>query len=301
MFLVTGAAGFLGRTVLRHAAATGREVVASVRSGVPPEASAGTVQADLTDRAVVREMIASVRPRWVLNCAALANLDDCEQNPSKARAANVTAPANLAAACLEFGARLLHISTDQVFDGLKGSYSEDDVPSPINVYGRSKLDGERAVRETLPGALVVRTNFIGIPAYRGAGLGDWIATSVEAGTPIKGFDDVIFSPLLSTTLASLLFDMMDADLQGLYHQGASDSMSKYELAVAIARELGHDGAKIERAFLEKTPMAVPRPLKMSLVSARAEKALGISLPTVYEAVRGFISERKGSTNSQVVA
>lgn len=273
----------------------GREVVAVVRNSVPSVATTGLVNADLTDRAVVREMIASVRPAWVLNCAALANLEECESDPSTARAANVTGPANLAAACNEFGARLVHISTDSVFDGTRGLYSEDDVPAPVNVYARSKLDGERAVRESMPGALVVRTNFIGLPAHPGAGLGDWIASSIEAGTPIRGFDDVIFSPLLATTLAQLLFDMMDANLTGLFHLGARDSVSKYELAVAIERELGNLDPKIERAFSSDQPTAVRRPLDTSLLSTRAENALGRQMPTVLEAVRGFIAERSEQT------
>ncbi|MEO7366399.1 MAG: sugar nucleotide-binding protein, partial [Gemmatimonadaceae bacterium] len=177
----------------------------------------------------------------------------------------------------------------------RGLYSEDDVPAPVNVYARSKLDGERAVRESMPGALVVRTNFIGLPAHPGAGLGDWIASSIEAGTPIRGFDDVIFSPLLATTLAQLLFDMMDANLTGLFHLGARDSVSKYELAVAIERELGNLDPKIERAFSSDQPMAVRRPLDTSLLSTRAENALGRQMPTVLEAVRGFIAERSEQT------
>lgn len=246
-------------------------------------------------------MIASVRPKWVLNCAALANLELCERDPAKARAANVIAPANLAAACNEFGARLAHISTDSVFDGSRGMYSENDIPAPLNVYAQSKLEGERAVREAMPVVLVVRTNFVGLPVHRGAGLADWIATSVEAGSAIKGFDDVIFSPLLATTLVEQLFKMMDANLQGLYHLGASDSMSKYEFALAIARTMGQVGAKIERVSMSDVPMTFRRPLNTSLLSRRAEKALGEGLPTVYEAVQGFVAQRGKITHSQVVA
>lgn len=246
-------------------------------------------------------MLASVRPQYVLNCAALANLDECEKNPDKARAMNVTAPANLAAACAEFGAGLVQISTDSVFDGNRGNYSEDDIPSPVNVYAGSKLEGERVVRELLPRALVVRTNFIGVPVKRGAGLADWIATSIESGTPIEGFGDVIFSPLLATTLAERIFNMMDAGLHGLYHLGASDSISKYHLAVLIAAEMGHRNASILRTALSDKPMAVRRPLNTSLVSKRAERAVGNRMPTVNEAVRGFVAQRGQSTQPTVVA
>jgi dTDP-4-dehydrorhamnose reductase len=296
VLLVTGAAGFLGTNVLRAAAAQDRDVVAAVHVGHACVPTAGLVQADLTDAAVVREMIAAIRPEWVLNCAALANLDECEKNPDKARAMNVSAPANLAKACAEFGARLLQVSTDSVFDGKRGLYSEDDIPSPVNVYATSKLEGERAVREALPRSLVVRTNFIGVPVKPGAGLADWIATSVESGKQINGFDDVIFSPLLATTLAELLFGMMDERLHGLYHLGSSDSISKYDLAVALAAELGSPDAKIGRTSLTKTPMTVKRPLNTSLVSKKAEKALGKTMPSALDAVRGFVAERRASTN-----
>ncbi len=299
MLLVTGAAGFLGTNVLRAAAAQERDVVAATNKGHTLIATAGLVHADLTDKAVVREMIGAIRPEWVLNCAALANLDECEKDPAKARAANVTAAGNLAAACAEFGARLAHISTDSVFDGNRGMYSEDDVPSPVNVYAMTKLESERAVRELLPKSLVVRTNFIGVPVTPGAGLADWIASSVESGKPIKGFDDVIFSPLLATTLAERLFDMMDARLTGLYHLGASDSMSKYHLAVAIAGEMGYPDAKIERASLSDVPSAVRRPLNTSLVSKRAEAALKTKMPTVLEAVKGFVAQRQELSQSTV--
>lgn len=301
MLLVTGAAGFLGTNVLHAAAAQGRDVVAAVHIGHTRVPTVGLVHADLTDKAVVREMIAAIHPEWVLNCAALANLDECERDPAKARAMNVTAPANLAAACAEFGARMVQISTDSVFDGNRGMYSEDDVPSPVNVYAKTKLEGESVVREALPRALVVRTNFIGVPVKSGTGLADWIANSVEAGTPIKGFGDVIFSPLLATTLAEQLFDMMDAQLQGLYHLGASDSISKYDLAVSIAAALGRPDAKIERALLSGVPMAARRPLNTSLISRRAEKALGKPMPAVLDAVRGFVAQRRESTQSSVVA
>jgi len=180
-------------------------------------------------------------------------------------------------------------------------YSEDDVPSPVNVYASSKLEGERVVRQALPRALVVRTNFIGVPVKSGAGLADWIASSVESRTPIRGFEDVIFSPLLATTAAEILFEMMDERLQGLYHLGASDTISKYDLAISIARELGVPDAGIEPVKLADVKMDVRRPLNTSLLSKRAEKALGKPMPSVLDAVRGFVAQRRDMTQSTVVA
>ena len=300
MLLVTGAAGFLGSNVLRAAEAAGREVVAAVRNGNSSVPSVRVVCGDLTDRAAASEMIASVRPQWVLNCAALANLDECERDPSRAREANTGAAANLAMACAEFGARLAHVSTDSVFDGSRGRYVESDVPSPLNVYAQSKLEGENEVRSILPDALVVRTNFIGMPVIRGSGLADWIATSLEKGEPINGYKDVIFSPLLATTLAEHLLLMMDSELEGLYHLSARDSISKYDFAVCIAREMGHANAQIARKSLADMPMTVRRPLDTSLVPSRVEEALGVRMPSVDDAVVGFVAQRRASNSPAVV-
>ncbi len=287
MLLVAGAAGFLGGTVLRAAQRSRREVAGVVHSAKTTARAARLVSADLTSAAEAAHAIAELKPDWVLNCAALANVDECERHPATAHALNVGIARNLAEACRDSGARLAHISTDSVFDGERGAYTERDVPSPLNEYARTKLEGERAVAEVLPAALIVRTNFVGLMNSRASGLAGWIAKSVESGEQIRGFEDVIFSPLLANTLAEVLFDMMDQSLDGLYHVSARDSISKYDFAAALSAELEVRRPSIERARLADAPLHARRPLNTSLNPDKVEAALGRIMPCAADAVSGF--------------
>src|SRR6185503_4672232 len=136
-----------------------------------------------------KELVNRLQPEWVINCAGFANVDECERDPERAHLLNAELPRNLAAACAEAGVGLVHISTDSVFDGARGSYTEDDEPAPVNVYAQTKLEAERAVKEQFPDALILRTNFIGLSPSRSVGLADWISSRLESGERIQGFTD----------------------------------------------------------------------------------------------------------------
>src|SRR5918998_3645198 len=131
--LVTGAGGMVGRALVRHCGGRGDEVLALDRAAL-----------DIADERAVSETVARARPEAVVNCAAWTNVDGCEGDPARARAANALGPENLAAACRRAGAALVTISTDYVFDGRKdGFYTQRDDPNPQSVYGVAKLEGER--------------------------------------------------------------------------------------------------------------------------------------------------------------
>jgi len=293
MLLVTGASGFLGSTFLREAAAAGRSLVtASSRSMCAPGVRA--VSADLTRPGAAQELVNDVGPAWVVNCAALANVDECERDPVRAHLVNAELPRALASACAASGAGLVHISTDSVFDGRSGGYREEDEPGPLNVYASSKLEGERAVSDAFPAALVVRTNFIGVSRSRRAGLADWITSELAASRRIAGFTDVIFAPLLVNNLSRILLSMMDAGLEGLYHAAARDACSKYEFACMIADAVRSDRALVDRAGLESAKLAAARPLDTSLSPRRLEAALGLSMPSVASAVERYAAMHAAS-------
>lgn len=292
MILVTGASGFLGANLIFSAVDSGRAVTAASRSHGVDVPGVRSVVADLITPGSAAELLESVKPDWVVNCAALANVDACEADPAAATRANVDLPRAIASACGESGARLLHISTDSVFDGARGSYKESDEPRPLNRYAASKLEGERAVLDTLPGAVVLRTNFIGVGPLPGLGLADWIVGRLEQGERVKGFADVIFSPLLTTTLAEIIFAVVDAGLEGLFHASARDACSKLDLANMLAGELGLDGTLIDEARLADAGLAAPRPLDTSLSPALLEGKLGHQMPSVADAVRRYAGLRR---------
>jgi dTDP-4-dehydrorhamnose reductase len=284
MLLITGAGGFLGANALLEARDAGHDVVGTYHSTPIRGPGVRAVMADLSLPGAFERLLDSLRPDWVLNCIAYANVDGCERDPDRAAQINTALPRSLAIACRDRQVRLLQVSTDSVFDGKRGGYTETDSPGPVNFYAKTKLDGERAVIKELPDALVVRTNFVGHSSGSRVGLVDWIIRELTAGRRISGFTDVVFSPLVANDLVRTMLSMMDARLSGLYNAGAAGATSKFDFAVSLARELGLDPTLVHPARLADAPLDARRPLNTSLSSAHLEKKLGRAMPTIDEGV-----------------
>lgn len=293
MLLVAGAGGFLGRSFTLEAIASGRAVLPAIHKSGVSLPGIQCVTADLSDARAARDLIELHKPAWVINCAGFTNVDQCEREPERAVALNVELPRNLAMACAQAGIGLVHISTDSVFDGERGSYTEDDAPAPLNVYSRSKLDGEYAVQEVLPEALVIRTNFVGLSETGTTGLADWISGRLEQGQRINGFTDVVFAPLFANELARIILSAIDLNLAGLFHASASNACSKYDFAVRLGEALGFDTTLVGRARIGDAEMFAPRPLNTSLVPLKLERALGRQMPSVDSAVDAYAGFRTG--------
>lgn len=287
MLLVIGASGFLGSALASVAVASGRAVTGTFNRHCLEHRGMKVVRADLKNLAAVRELIAGVRPTAVVNCAAFTNVDGCEADPDHARLLNVELPAMVARSCEESGIELAHISTDSVFDGVRGGYTEEDSTAPLNVYAQTKLDGERAVLGEMPNSLVIRTNFIGHSPSGRAGLADWLRASYEAGQRISGFTDVVFAPLFTAELAGILLEMLDLKLRGIYHVAAKDSVSKYEFALRLGTALGADTSLVDATSLASARLVARRPLNTSLLPLRVETALGRRMASVDSAIAGY--------------
>jgi dTDP-4-dehydrorhamnose reductase len=299
MLLIVGASGFLGANVVLEALAEGREVVAATNATRLTAPGLRSITADLTYPGECTKLLNAVRPEWVLNCAALADVDACERKPAQAAKLNENLPRSLAAACSAYGARLLQVSTDAVFDGKVGKRTEDDPTGPVNEYAASKLAGERAVIDEMPDALVVRTNFVGIAPKPTLGLAGWIASRLEQDEPIQGFTNVIFNPLLTNDLARLFFRMMDRGMDGVFHASARDAMTKYDFAVRFANATGFDASLVKQARLADVKLTAKRPLDTSLSPKRLEKALGEPMPSVDDAISGLASLRSGDWEARL--
>ena len=146
---------------------------------------------------------------WLINCAALANLEECEQSPELAKILNVDLPAQLAKSCAQRGIRFVHISTDAVFDGEKEeAYTEEDIPNPLGVYSQTKLDSEQATFSENPDAIVARVNMFGWSLSNRRSLGEFFVNNLSEGKNVNGFTDVIFCPMLVNVTARLLLEML---------------------------------------------------------------------------------------------
>lgn len=291
--VVTGASGLLGATVCLAARERGMAVTALY--GRHPFHADGidARPLELADEDAARALVDQVRPSSVVHCAAATNVDWCEDHEDQAMRINAAASGALARAAACVGARFAYVSTDSVFDGERGGYTEDDAPAPLNAYARSKLAGERRVAEALPDALVLRTNLYGWNAQPKQSLGEWVLGRLQGGAPFPGFADVVFAPLLANDLADAILDSLERGMAGVWHLAAADAVSKYDFARALAVEFGHDPELVTSARAADVGFRAPRPRDTSLDATRAAAALGRPLPTVGDGLRRFRALRDG--------
>ncbi len=284
--LVTGASGLLGAS-LALVAAEEHEVVGTYHQHPLELPGVKMVQADLTEAGAALRLLLVHAPDWVVHCAAATEVDRCEREPQWARQMNVAVPGVIAQACLRIGARLVHISTDAVFDGVEGEYREVDPPRPINVYGVTKLEGERNVAELDPEALILRTNFFGWSLGQKASLAEWFLHRLEQGKACPGFTDVFFSPLFADHLAGFILALLEREAHGLMHLPGRTCLSKYDFGVRLAESFNLDPTLIQAAGADDADLPAPRPRHICMVGEKAESVLGAKLPGVDAGLHDF--------------
>ena len=275
--LITGASGLLGLS-LALAARREHEVI-GVHRGRLDSVPFELYRADLTLQGQVDSMLDATRPDWLVHCAALTNLDVCEHNPEQARVLNTEVPAELADACARRGIRLVHISTDAVFDGVKTDpYTEDDTPNPLGVYSQTKLESERAVQAANPQALVARVNFFGWSLTGRHSLAEFFVNHLREGKPVSGFTDVIFCPIFVFHTAGLLLAMLENGLCGLYHVVGGQAISKYQFGIQIAHRFGLPADLISPRSVEGSGLTARRSHNLWLSTHKLSTDLGREIP-----------------------
>ena len=296
--LITGASGLLGANLVL-AARPQDEVVAIYHQHPIERSGVRCLSADLSQPGVADLIIGDLAPDWVVHCAAATDVDRCEREPDWATHLNRDMAGYVAGASCQVGAKLVHISTDAVFDGRHAPHAENESPMPINVYGRTKLEGERAVLAAHPKAAVVRTNLFGWNAQPKAGLAEWFLDRLERGLTCPGFTDVTFSPILAYDLASWLWRMLDAGLGGITHIGGGTCLSKYDFGVRLAKALGHDPTRVVEATVKDAGLPASRPLHLCLQSDRIQRALGDELPGIDEGIERLAVMDRGSARGSL--
>lgn len=278
--LVTGAEGMLGRDLVA-ALAVAHEVI-----GID------IAQCDLTDGAATLACLDEIAPAWVINCAAYTAVDKAESEPDLALRVNADAPRNLARACRRIEARLLHLSTDYVFDGAKRApYFPDDPPHPLGVYGQSKYAGEQALREELgDDAVVVRTAWLYGP--HGQNFVKAILRQVDAGKPLRVIDDQCGAPTYTGHLAQALVAAVEHDLRGTHHATNAGSCSWFAFARAICELSGHRGWEIAPLAGDELTLPAPRPADSRLDTASLIAAVHYTMPPWREGLIAYL-EREG--------
>jgi dTDP-4-dehydrorhamnose reductase len=301
LIVITGGSGLLGANLALQWSLRDVDVAALYFEHSLSMPGVRAFPCNLVDEREVAAIVSTLRPEWIVHCAAATNVDWCETNPHRTYRLNVEASRCLAAHANAVGGRFVYISTDAVFNGVLGWYAEPDTPAPINVYAHSKLSGELAVKEELPKSLIIRTNIYGWNLQPKTSLAEWILSLLEEETGVPAFQDVVFSPILTNDLADALLEMMTMNLEGTFHVGGSEPCSKHQFALQLAEVFELNHSLVHPLSISESSLRVLRPLDTSLNTARAENALGHALPPVRAGLERFKELRQNGFAARLKA
>jgi dTDP-4-dehydrorhamnose reductase len=280
--LVTGAAGMLGRDVLLAAGNAGHDVVGY-----------GRAELDVTDPASLSRKLDLERPDMVINCAAWTDVDGAEETEEAAFAVNGAGAGNVAAAAAEIEARVLHVSSDYVFDGAKGApYVESDQVAPRSAYGRTKLAGEEAVAAANRRHFIVRS--AGLFGLGGRNFVETMLQLAATRNEVLVVRDQITSPTYSWHLAYGIVRLIDGMEYGIHHMAAAGQCSWYEFAREIFEQ-----AEVECKVLSGTTEMLGRPAARPAFSALvSQREHAIRLPTWQDGLAGYLAQRQAEAASE---
>lgn len=218
----------------------------------------------------------------IINCVALASIDECEKKPPVAFQLNSDLPKELAKISKKFQIKLVHISTDAVFDGMTQFNTELDFPNPKTVYGISKLEGENNILEENPHSIIVRVNFFGHKS-EGNSLFDFFLQNLIKSNPIQGYTDIHFTTLYVRETVRIICELIDRNLEGIIHVVGNDRISKYEFGRLVAKVWGFNESLILEGIYGKSGKIPNRPRDLSLSNKKLLE-LGISVQSLLESL-----------------
>ncbi len=283
---MTGARGLLGSNLVLGLGNADFQVSAVDRRGEVGGPDLQCFPVDLLEPGAVEHVIGQARPDWIVHCAAMTNVDDCETNPDLAWKVNADLVGRVVRVAGKSGARLLYVSTDSVFGNGKGPFHETSQTSPANHYARTKSAGEEFAGEA-PHSLVIRTNLFGW-SLRNNSLAEWVVNSLGNGDAITGFTDVLFNPLYVEDLVEQMIVAMKNDGEGLYHLASRDSLSKFEFATKLGDRLCPGRGSIRRGLSSEAGFPAPRPLDTRLSVGRFESRYDLRLPDMDAGIDRFV-------------
>lgn len=284
--LVIGGTGLVGNALVRAWTARGASVAAATYHC---HASGGFHQLDMQDEPGVRALLERFRPGVVAVPAANPFVDYCELHPAETRKVNVDGTLNVARACRDIGARMIFYSSDYVYDGVKGVYTEEDAPSPLSEYGRQKAECESAVMKLDSRNLVIRT----------AGAYGWqwepknfvlqICTRLSKGETMRVADDIRYNPTYVENLAEITAELIECGSSGLYNVVGSETINRYEFALRVAKAFGLGSKLLLAAHSSEFVSRARRPQESNLLTDKVRAAVPVQPIGVDEGLRRMLA------------
>jgi len=271
--LITGAFGQLGNS-LKNFLSINDEVY---RTGLNIPTGGKGLQLNIVDKIMLKNIISSISPDVIINLAALTNVDFCESNPEIAKEVNTNGVQNLVDV---FSGKIIHLSTDYVFDGLKGPYKEEDQINPISIYGKTKYDAEKIVLDK-NNNLVLRANVLyDMLGNNKASFLNWVVNNLKNKNSIQVVNDQFNNPTWTESIAEILVNCLNKNMSGLYHWGDQDYLSRYDFAIKIAESYNLKSDLIKQISTSQLKQVAPRPLNGGLDQSKLKKYLNIIPPSI---------------------
>lgn len=257
------------------------------------------VKVDIGSYEELKVELSKYQPEIVIHTAGLTSVETCESNPPLANLVNVEISANVALVTKQLGIKMVHISTDHLFDGTHPLLSEEIIPSPLNVYGFTKGLAERKVLEIHPLALVIRTNFYGWGTSYRKSFSDMIIFSLREKKQITLYSDVYYSPIYVIKLISCVHALISRDAKGIFNVVSDSRISKYEFGLNIATEFNLDTSFIRDGLLEPNNHIVKRPLDMSLSNQKVSTFTGMQIGDVKDHIKLMKLQEQDSSTTEI--
>lgn len=278
-FFITGGSGLLGQR-LATVANNSDELVLSHNSN-PTE---DTVKCDITNEEEVEKVILKNEPDVIIHCAAMTNVDLCEDEIDKAYKINGDGSGNMAKAAEKIGAKIIYVSTDFVFDGEKGYYKENDTTNPLGIYAKSKYEGELQVQKYSTDWAIARVSVL-YGWHERQNFTTWVIDQLRNNNPINIVTDQINSPTLADNAAEAMFEIAKQNKNGIFHTAGNDVISRFDFTKKIAEEFNLDESLIHPTTSKQFVQKAPRPKNSSLNVEKVKKELNMQMETCSESLR----------------
>ncbi|HEX6846728.1 MAG TPA: SDR family oxidoreductase [Chitinophagaceae bacterium] len=277
--LITGANGFLGYFLVEQLLANEYPVIATGRGKCRLPFSAHKnfqyLEMDFTDPFSIHDVFETMKPEVVVHAGAMSKPDECETNQMLAYLVNVEGTVQLLINSEELKSFFIFLSTDFVFDGEKGMYREEDLPGPVNYYGRTKLEAEEAVREYEHDWAIVRTVLLYGKNHSGhANILKIVKEKLEKGEEYNVVDDQVRTPTYVEDLARGIVSIIEKKATGIFHLSGKDLLTPYQMAIKTADQLKLDGSVLKKVTADSFSQPARRPLKTGFIIDKAKKELG---------------------------
>ena len=288
-FLVTGSAGLVGQQVVKYLSKSNQ--VFSCYNESKPEYG-DSVKMDLKNYEMVSSVLTEIKPDVVIHLGAMTGVDICEKEKTSASEINTKATEIIAKECSKLNSFLVYVSTDYVFDGNFGMYKEDDVANPLGFYGKSKLEGEKAVQNFSTNWCIARTSTpFGLhPTKKSFPM--WVIENLQKQKQIDVLIDQFTSPTYIPNLSRMLIEISERRITGIIHAAGASKISRYQMASMVSDKLNLDGTLLKQISMNKMKWVAQRPKDSSLDVSRASSILNEKPQKIDQSLNLFIDEMK---------